>query len=148
MAQPTTKKFGEFLVKIGNAGSPETFAAPCGFTEKSFQLSAETSDQTIPDCDNPDLPAWTAREVQRLSGQISGQGLMAVESVSTWRNAFLGATTRNFRVEIAGAGAAGGGYYAGKFIITALEFGATLGEKVTCNVTMVSDGAITWTQAA
>ena len=109
MALPTTKKFGEFLVKVGNGGSPETFAAPCGFTEKALQLSAETSDQTIPDCDNPDAAAWTSREVTRQSANITGNGVLAVESIATWRTWFLSAANRNVRVEFPGSGAAGGG---------------------------------------
>ena len=147
MALPTTKTFGQFLVKVGNGGSPETFAAPCGFTEKALQLSAETSDQTIPDCDNPDAAAWTSREVTRKSANITGNGVLAVESIATWRTWFLSAANRNVRVEFPGSGAAGGGYWAGAYKITSLEIGATLGEKVTVNVSLVSDGEVTWTTA-
>lgn len=148
MAAPTTKKFGQFLVKVGDGATPEVFAAPCGFTEKSLKLSAETSDQTIPDCSDPDAAAWTAREVSRLSGEVSGNGLLAVEAVATWRTWFLSADAKNVRIEISGTSVAGGGYYAGSFLLTGFELGATLGEKVTCNVTMVSDGAIIWTAAS
>jgi predicted secreted protein len=148
MAQPTTKSFGQLLVQVGNGASPEVFTAPCGFTEKSLQLSADTSDQVIPDCDNPDAAAWVGREVVSLSATVSGQGVLAVESVAVWRAWLLSAANRNVRVVIAGSGAAGGGYYAGAFKLTSFELGATLGEKVTVNVTAVSDGAVTWTAAA
>lgn len=148
MALPTTKRFGQFLVKLGDGATPEVFSAPCGFTEKSLSLSAETSDQTIPDCADPDAAAWTAREISRLSGEVAGQGLLAVEAISTWRTWFLSADPKNVRIEISGTGAAGGGYYAGSFLLTSFELGATLGEKVTCNVTMVSDGAVAWTAAS
>jgi hypothetical protein len=145
MAKPTTKKFGDFLLKVGNGGNPEVFAAPCGFTEKALQLSAETSDQTIPDCDNPDAVAWTAREVTRQSANITGSGLLAVESIGVYRAWFLSGANRNVRAEFPGAGAAGGGYWAGAYKLASLEIGATLGEKVTVSINALSDGEVTWT---
>ena len=148
MALPTTKSFGSFLVQVGNGGAPEVFAAPCGFTEKAFTLSADTSDTNIPDCDNPDLPTWKGRDIVSQSAEVSGQGVMAAEAMPTWRAWFLSGAGRNLRILISGSGASGGGYWAGSFKLTALELGATLGEKVKCNVTAVSDGAVTWTASA
>lgn len=148
MATPTVKSFGNFLVKVGNAASPEVFSAPCGFTEKALQLSADTVDTTLPDCDDPDAPSWVARDVTRLAAQVTGSGVMATESVATWRAWYLSGNPKNVRVEIAGASSAGGGYYAGAFLLTSMELGAKIGEKVTCNVTLVSDGPVTWTAAS
>lgn len=149
MAQPITSKFGKFIVSMEDpTGSPGTFIAPCGFTDKSLALSADTNDQQIPDCDDPDAPYWTAREVKSLSAQISGTGLLALENWDEWRAVYLAAVSHNYRVELNELLANNGGYFSGKFIITALTLGATLGNKTTLNVTMNSDGALAWTPAA
>jgi hypothetical protein len=146
MAQPTTKKFGDFQVKVGNGATPEVFPdVTCGFTGKSFELTAETTDQTIPDCDNPDAAAWTAREVVRQSARISGEGLFAVEAFAVWRAWFASAANRNLRIEFKGSGAAGGGYWAGAFKLTSMSFQGDIGEKVKLSVEAVSDGLVTWT---
>ena len=43
MAAPTTRKFGQIKVYVGNGASPEVFATPCGFTDKGVtSISRET----------------------------------------------------------------------------------------------------------
>lgn len=42
------------LVKIGDGASPETFNALCGVQTRSFNMSADDVDTTIPDCENPE----------------------------------------------------------------------------------------------
>ena len=57
MAKPTTLSFGSFKVFMNTANSPDTFVAPCGFTQKALNLSAQSSETTVPDCDDPTAPA-------------------------------------------------------------------------------------------
>jgi predicted secreted protein len=145
MAQPTVNKFGDFKIKVGNGASPEVFPdMTCGFTGKSFELTAETTDQTIPDCDNPDAAAWTAREIVRQSASISGEGVFSVEAYTVWRTWFASAANRNLRVEFR---LPTPGYWAGAFKLTKLSFQGTLGEKLKISVETVSDGEVKWTSA-
>src|SRR5690349_17841274 len=122
MAKPTTLAFGSFLVYINTADSPDTFVAPCGFTQKALTLSAATSETTVPDCDDPTAPAWTERAVSALSAQITGQGVMALESLDEWREWYESADQRLVRIEFDTTLALNGGYYEGYAILTNLGF--------------------------
>lgn len=137
MTKPTTKKFGEFLIEVGDGGSPETFGAPCGLTSKSFSLAASTNDTQVPDCDDPDAPAWLERAVVTLSRDISGSGVLAVEFQQTWDDWGTSADSRNVRITL------GNFRWAGKYLLTTFEQTADLGDKVKVNVSMQSDGQVT-----
>ena len=146
--QPKTLPFGKFKVFVGDGATPtEGFDAPCGFTQKALQLSAETNTQAIPDCVDPDAPAWQAREVSTLSANVSGSGVIAMEDYETWRQWFLSAAGKNIRVQFDSAAANGGGYWQGRAVLTSLQHNANLGNKAELSVTMESDGAWDWTDA-
>lgn len=147
MALPNTRKFGQFKVYLGNGATPEVFAVPCGFTEKSLSITKELVDTTVPDCDDPDAAAWLGRDVRTLSGEISGSGVMAMESLGTWRAFALSTLPKNVRVEISGTGAQGGGYFTGSWHLTSFDISANLGEKVELSISMQSDGALAWVAA-
>ena len=58
MAKPQTLTFGtSCIIMVGDGASPENFSAPCGFTERSVEIKAETATTAIPDCNDGDLPA-------------------------------------------------------------------------------------------
>ena len=86
MAQPTVIAGTKLLLLVGNGASPEVFAEPCGLTSKGFDMAASTNNTLIPDCDDPEAPAWEAKDVNSLSATVSGQGVMATESLDTWRD--------------------------------------------------------------
>jgi TP901-1 family phage major tail protein len=147
MAQATTLPFSAFKVML-ETDTPNTFAAPCGLTERSITFSKETNDTTSIDCDDEDAPAWVDRDVVSLSATISGEGVMARESLELWRDAFTTTDTVNARIEVGGTAAQGGGYWSGKFHLTSFEPSATRGERVSVSVEMQSSGPITWVDAA
>jgi predicted secreted protein len=149
MAQAATSKFGEFLVTIGNGATPtEVFASPCGFTEKSFSLSAQTQSTDVPDCDNPDAATWPETEVRSRSATITGSGVLAKQSAKTWTEKFLLDTAFNAKVIIPGALADGGGTWNGPWRLTSFEITGTIGEKNKVSVNMESAGKLTWVPAA
>lgn len=140
MASPTTAKFGKFRVKLGDGASPEVFTAPCGFTSKSLALSKNLTDINLPDCDDPDAPAWVGRDVQSLTASITGEGVMAAESVETWMAAFESTDSVSVKVEIELPLTT---YtYTGAMHLSSLTFGAEQGGRVTANVEMQSDGEL------
>lgn len=143
MAKPTTLSFGNFKIWIEDANSPNSFIAPCGFTQKALTIDADVSDTTVPDCADPEAPAWAERAVSALSATVTGSGVMAMESLSLWRTWMLLATSRQVRVEIDAGVANGGGYYSGDAILQSLGHSVALGSdgnKVQLNVNLVSDG--------
>lgn len=150
MARPRTRRFGDFRVYIDTtpeANAP-TFEMPCGFLSKSLEISATSGETEVPDCDDPDAPVWTERDVRALSARVSGQGVLAMESYATWRG-MLGKPGRLVRVEFADTAANGGGYWQGRAILNTLTHASgNRGEKLTLNIDMSSDGEWVWADAA
>lgn len=144
MAQPTTARFGKFRVMLGDGASPETFAAPCGFTSKSLVLSKNLSEVNLPDCDDPDAPSWVGRDVESLTASISGEGVMAVESAPDWMAAYESTDSISVKVEIEFSTITF--VYTGRMHISSLTLGAEQGGRVTNNVEMQSDGELVLTQ--
>lgn len=141
MAAGTSTSFGNFLIKLGNGAGPEVFAAPCGLTTKGFNQTANVQETTVPDCADEDAAAYIERDVDTLSSEISGSGVMTSEAFTTWRVWFASAASKNCRIYPNGAT---GGYWQGAFILTAFNLTAQRGQKVNVDVTMQSDGAYTW----
>ncbi|KQT08527.1 hypothetical protein ASG40_11655 [Methylobacterium sp. Leaf399] len=147
MAQATTVPFSGVSVKLESATVPNTFVAPCGLTERSVSFTKETNDTTVPDCENEDAAAFVERDVVSKSASISGEGVMARESIARWRAAYESDLPVKVRVDIAGTAALGGGNYTGLFHLTSFEIGATRGERCTVSIEMQSTGSFPFTPA-
>jgi len=136
MAKATTVRYGQFLIQVGDGASPEVFADPCGLTSKGFNRTAEMNDTNVPDCDNPDAPSWLERDVVSMSGEMTGSGVLATESVDTWDEWFESGASRNVRVK------AGTREWRGLAKLSAFNITAERGQRVNIEVTIVSDGPI------
>jgi hypothetical protein len=141
MTKATTTPFGGFLVKLGDGASPEVFTAPCGLTSKGFNQTANTQETSVPDCTDPDAPAYVERAVDTISAEISGSGVLATEAFTVWQAWFDNSATKNFRIYPKGAS---GGYYEGRGILSAFNMTVQRGQKVNVDVTIQSDGEYTW----
>lgn len=145
MAQATRIKGGKVRVLLETA-TPGTYAAPCGFTSKSVTLSKGLEEVAVPDCDDPDKVDWLGRDAVSLSMSISGEGVLASESVVTWLDAFEDVESVGVKVEIEFPTTT---YtYTGSMHVESLELGAPNGRTVTNNVSMQSDGEMVRTSAA
>lgn len=142
MAKPTTLPYSKMIVYVGDGGSPENFDDPCGLTTKGLDFTGAAGEAVVPDCDDPDAPAWIERAMRSLSGKITGTGILAVESFIVWRDWCLSGLPKHCRVQLVGTGL---GYYSGSFLLTSFSIKATHGEKVTIDVGMDSDGQIIFT---
>jgi predicted secreted protein len=145
MAQPTVIPGTKLLILIGDGASPEVFAAPCGLTTTGFTLSASTNSTLIPDCADPEAPAWEAKDVNALSAQVSGSGVMAVESYALWKDFFMGAVAKNVQIKLDDPGL---GSYQGQFILTSFKNTGQRGQKVNVDITLDNNGAVVWTDAS
>jgi hypothetical protein len=144
MVKPVTKSFKNFIVEVGTAvGPPIVYTAPCGFNSKSLQMAASTSSASVPDCTDPEAPAWDEVGIDSLSGQIQGAGVMATENSPMWDQWFDSAAPKPIRIRIPGVG-----YRAGLGLLTALGDSVALksdGNLVQRSVTIVSSGPWAWT---
>jgi len=137
MAQPTTIKGGKVVVQLDLAGTG-TYAAPCGFTSKSLSLDKATAETNLPDCDDPTAVGWLARDAESLSMSISGEGVLAEESVTTWLDAFH--ATDSVSVKIILTFPSTVVTYTGKMHVTKFGAEAPQSGRVTSSVEMQSDG--------
>ena len=144
MAQPTVIAGTKLLILVGDGSSPEIFAQPCGLTTRGIAFSAQTNSTAIPDCDDPELPAWEAKDVSTISCQVTGNGVMAVESFDTWNDWFQEAQARNCQITLDNPGL---GHWAGSFILTNFRVTGQRGQKVTVDITMDNNGAVPWVPA-
>lgn len=148
MAQPVTYNASKLYIKLGDGATPtEVFAEPCGLNTKGINFTKEVNDITVPDCDDPDAPAWTQRGVRTLSGEVTGSGILAAAARPVWWDAFEDTASRNVQIGINAPPVDEGGYWAGKMHLTALAVTAELGNKIQVAVTLVSDGQLTWVDA-
>lgn len=147
MAKPTTVRFGRFLVKLATVAAPTVFTAPCGFTSKSLVLSKNLEEINIPDCDNPDDPSWIGRDVASLTASVTGEGVLAVEAVQTWLNAFNTVEPVPVEIEVLLSGS-GSVSWTGLMHLSNLTVGAEQGGRVTISVEMQSDGELVSTFTA
>ena len=113
-------------------------------TTKSFDLAASTNTTLIPDCDNPEAPAWEATDINALSCTAAGNGVMAVASFGVWNDWFMSAEGKNMQIKLDHASL---GYYTGSFKLTSFKLSGTRGNKVLVDVSIKNDGAVTWVDA-
>jgi len=145
MAKPTTYVGSTVAIQLETA-TPGTFARPCGLNNHTVQFSKNTQDITVPDCDDPELPAWIERGVESLDMNVSGSGVLAAEAVSTWWDAFSSTSSINARVYVGKPDdTTNGHYWEGKVHVTGFEISGERGNKAQVSVTIISDGEMTIT---
>lgn len=150
MARPTTFKYGAGYIEAGDAATPEVFAKICGFNEISVEFAKDTNDVTVGDCDDPDAPAWTERDVTSLSASFSCSGVAAKEAMPTFEELFADAVSRTIRIRIVGGGTGAGTpdrLISGKWH-TKYSYKGSRGEKWMVDFSGESDGAVTNTSVA
>lgn len=140
MAEPVTIKGGKIKVLLGNAADPIVYTAPCGFTQRSITLNKGLNEFQIPDCSDPDAVSWQGRDATSLSMSISGEGVLASESVEVWLDAWE--DVESVPVKVEWEFPAKTITWTGKMHVESMEVGANNGQRATNNVSLQSDGAM------
>lgn len=99
MTQATTIKGGKVRVLLAT-GSPGVYAAPCGFTSKTVTLAKGLEEVQVPDCDDPDKVDWLGRDATSLSMSVSGEGVLAEESIEAWLDAWESIDSLGVKIEM------------------------------------------------
>lgn len=141
MAQPETIKGGKVRVLLLDENSPNSYTAPCGFTSRSITLSKALNDFQIPDCDDPDAVDWLGRDAVSLSMTVSGEGVLAAESVETWLDAWEDVDAVGVKVEWEFTTKTV--TWTGLMHVESVEVVAQNAQRATLAVSMQSDGVMT-----
>ena len=125
------------LVQIGDGADPEVFAHDCLINgSRSLNMTANVTEQTIPNCTDPSKPDKTVRRVDSTDSTISGDGKLHSSSTLAWLNR-VGQTV-NVRARQAGVWQVAGAYILSEFSIT-----GNAREYATASVTLVQADAPT-----
>lgn len=138
MAQATRTKGGKVRVLLGSGTGPIVYTAPCGFTSKTVTFTKGLEEQAIPDCIDPDKVDWLGRDAVSLSMSISGEGVLAEESVDTWMDAWESIDSVPVKVEIEFP--AKTLVWTGNMHVETVEAVGPNGRTVTSNISLQSDG--------
>ncbi len=150
MASVKTMVGEKILIKIGDGATPtETFSHPCMINlDRGLAFSSDSTDVVVPDCDDPSAVAWKEVYKDGLSLQISGGGLLHTLSLETYFNWMTVDTSKNVQVLFNVSAADGGGYISGAFKLTSFGISGTRKNNATVDLTLMSHGALTWTDAS
>ncbi len=135
----TGQKGRDVLIKIGDNGSPESFAAIAGIRAKTISLNARSVDGTSGE--SPE--AW--RELIAGAGvksaSVSGAGVFKdAASDAALQGAFFAQAVRNYQLVIPDFGV-----IEGPFLIESLDYSGDHDGEAAFAVTLASAGALSFT---
>lgn len=148
MAQVKSLKFAEQVLMLGDGATPsELFAAPCGFESLTLTVNIETNTTNLPDCDDPDLPAWLVSDEVSKQMVVAGNGTLDTDSMQLWREWLLAGGEKNVRWVTSGTAANGGGYFSAPAILTTFEESGERGQRWQSSIAVTLNGKPVWTPA-
>lgn len=146
MAQAKTLRFAQQLLMIGDGATPtEAFEAPCGLTSLNMTINIETNTVNVPDCDDPDLPAWLVSDEVSKQMVVGGQGVLDTDAMQIYRDWWISGGEKNIRWFTDGLAADGGGYWQAPALMTTYEETGERGQRWSVNVAFTMNGAPTFT---
>lgn len=148
MAQPDIIRGTYFILALGDGQVSETFNPLCGLTTRQFSYTANTTDEFIRDCADPEDVPIRRLLVTGEQWSLSGNGSLNRANIDDIEAAK--GTTRNFRfywTEPADDSVYAG-YYEGAAIITSITIDGNDDAYAQVAVQIESDGAWTFTPTA
>lgn len=149
MALAKVANGSKLLIRIDDVGNPGTWAHKCSInTSREITFDSAPTETLIPDCDNPDEPGWMNREIDGLTGDIVGAGMLDTASLNFFTVWYTSGDARNIQFALDVPLADGGGYFQGDYVLKTYGVaGANRREKATFTATMLSDGPVVWVPA-
>lgn len=131
----TAQRGRDMLVKIGDGGSPETFASVAGLRTRTFSLNAREVDAT-----HSESGGW--RELLAGAGvkqaSVAGAGVFLSDAAAlTLRAAFFAGAVRTFKLIVPGLGT-----MTGPFMIANLDYAGDHDGEATFAIALASAGAL------
>ncbi|MGH0220817.1 phage tail tube protein [Sinorhizobium meliloti] len=129
------------LIKIGDGNTPEVFSNLCGLKTRSFNMSANEVDTTIPSCTNPGGPVQKTSRPGISNRTFSGSGaFVAGAAMSAFMGYVRGSTAFNAQVVVPGDGT-----YEGSWMVTDFEFSGDVEPNMEFTATFVAADELTFT---
>jgi TP901-1 family phage major tail protein len=132
------------LIKIGDGADPETFSNLCGLKSRSFSLSLNEIDTTIPSCTNPgDVVEGTSRPgISKKT--FTGSGAYVSSAAQAAFNTYVvNGTQFNAQIIVPQFGT-----FAGPYFVTNYELTGDVENNMEFSATFVPAEAPTFTPAA
>lgn len=128
------------LIQTGDGGSPEAFTNLCGIVTRSFNMSANDVDTTIPDCENPENTPQKTGVPGIKSRTFTGSGKF-VKSVNTtaFMQHVIDATSFNAKVIVPGLGT-----FTGVWYVTDFSFSGEMEGTLAFDATFNAGGVLTF----
>ncbi|MBC7148069.1 MAG: phage tail protein [Rhizobium sp.] len=131
------------LIQIGDGESPEVFSNLCGLKTRSFNLSANEVDTTIPDCENPENAVQKTSEPGIVNRTFSGSGTFVSSAMSTILMGHVNdAEVFNAKVIVPGLGT-----YSGSWMVSDFTFEGEMEGNLQFNATFAAAGPLTFVAA-
>ena len=149
MARPTSFVGSSVAIFLESSTTPGAFNRPCGLNSHTATFNKATTDVLIPDCDDPEAPAWMGRGVESLDFSAQGSGILAAEALDDWWAAFN--TTESIRARIyigKPTDLVNGRYWEGMVHVTSFEVTGERGNRAQASVSVVSDGELIYNEVA
>lgn len=146
MAKGTSASGRQMLIKLGDAGSPEEFSAPCGVTSRGLEQTLEVNASTSPDCDNPAAVPYQEQEPVSRSWGAPISGRVLKEAWPRWQEFHAADDATNVEIDLPFAD--GTVFrYTGAAYLTGLTFTGEDGDKVTFEATLTGHGPLIFVAA-
>jgi predicted secreted protein len=132
----------QLYIKVGNGATPEVFTHPCLINMKrGIKFGTSTNKVIVPDCDNPEDPAWTEAIKDGLTATIDGAGKLDAAALPTYDAWFRSKDPKNVQIWLGTKG-----YWQGAFALTGWELNGDRNDYVDASVTLENAGALgAWT---
>lgn len=136
----TTVKYSQVLLALDPAGGT-TFAHPCLINlEKSLDLTANFSEDIVPDCDNPDDPAQVLRHIDNVDLTLSGTGKLHLPDLKTYIDVAAAGTKIPAKLRLGAIDETGAVEISCNVVITTFSVTTTRPTTAEVSISLAADG--------
>lgn len=133
----------KLLIKVSEENSPTAFSAFCSVNAaRGITFTSAVNEFNIPDCDDPDLIGWLAREKVSLSIGLTGAGILNTPDVDPFFDWWSSEDSKQCHVVVDVPAADGGVIFEGAFHLVDFAITGDRGGKMECTITLASDGVV------
>lgn len=150
MAQIKVTRWSQLVLKVGNGATPEVFTPLCTINAaRGINFNANTTEDSIPDCDDLQKLQWLIREKVSLSVDVTGAGKVHKKDVKTLVNWWQSPETQNCIVVLDDADPDNVIQFQGAYHLTTFSMAGDPGSpSVTGDVALQSSGEVAATYGA